>query len=115
MLLWIQEWNDLYKRIISGEFRAQVKEELKQYANKVMSSTIIGNKSRAREICVNSECKKDQASNIEKVSLQDIRYHRLKKGESTFGGKSRVKCPNCDSTYLPKEIIINTLKKLFHR
>jgi hypothetical protein len=112
MLLWIQEWNDLYKRISSDEFCNQAKEELKQYANKVMSSTIIGNKNRVKDLCVNSDCRRDQASNVEKASLQDVRCLRFKKGESSFGGKSIVKCPNCDNTYSPEEIIINTLKKV---
>jgi hypothetical protein len=84
VLLWIQEWNDLYKQISSDEFRNQAKEELKQYANKVMSSTIIGNKNHVKDMCVNSDCRKDQASNIEKVSLQDVRCLRFKKANQVL-------------------------------
>jgi hypothetical protein len=70
-----------------------------------MSTSIVGNKSHVKDICVNSDCKKEDSMLIDKASLQDIRCLRFKKGESSFGGKLIDRCPKCDSTYSPEDIL----------
>ena len=105
-LLWLLKWSKLLKGLANQATREHFSKLLVDYASKVMSTHMHG---ETIPPCVNDAC---VSRAFHPCSKQDIRNLRTKIGVTSLGGKSIVRCANCNTAMTSEALVLSRLKNI---
>jgi hypothetical protein len=94
--------------------RSVAEVQLKMFAKSIMSTEIFGGIDKATPPC-NDSCVGHTSGvlSFDKCTDQDVRNLRMKKGTSSLGDKTIMKCRECGGSYTSEDFAIADLCKMF--